>query len=166
MDVQRRYWQEFVDLKRNAFYIDLYHAKVERVDRTLGMFSAIASSASIGAWAIWRDVAGLWALVIALSQVLSAIKEYLPYKSRLRGLGSLGKDLNALALSAENDWFKVSQGFLTEQQIHELQMVLKGKIQAATNNGFPNSSLPEDKFLLEKAEAAVQLYVQRFFGQE
>lgn len=166
MDAQRRYWQEFADLKRDALYISFYHAKDEKIDRYLNIISAVASSSSIGGWVIWQKVALFWASVIAISQVLSAVKEYLPYKARLKGLSTLGHDLSALALSAENDWFKISHGMLTEKEVHDLYINLKEKIQHAVKNSFPNSSLPEVKSLLEKAESSTQLYLRRYLSGE
>jgi hypothetical protein len=57
MDVQRRYWQELIDLKRDAIYVDLYQGRTETIDRNIGALNAITSSASIGAWVIWKDLA-------------------------------------------------------------------------------------------------------------
>jgi hypothetical protein len=127
MDVQRRYWQELADIKRGSIYIDLYQARTEKIDRVIGIFTGVTSSASIGAWVIWKDLAFIWGSAIAAAQVLQAVKEYLPYKKRLRALAGLSQDLNGLAWSAENDWFKVSRGMLTEEEIHELHMKIKKK---------------------------------------
>ncbi len=93
MDVQRRYWQELSDLKRDARYIDLYHARTERTDRWLSILAAVTSSASIGAWAVWQHLGPAWAFIIAASQVLSAVKEHLPYSKRLKALGALSPEL-------------------------------------------------------------------------
>ncbi|MBR1091899.1 hypothetical protein JQ621_30940 [Bradyrhizobium manausense] len=163
MDVQRRYWQELVDLKRDAIYIDLYQARTEIIDRNIGGLNAITSSASIGAWVIWKDLAFLWAAAIACSQVLQTLKEFLPYKKRLRSLNALSPELNGLCWSAENDWFKVSRGLLTEAEIHDLHMKLKKKKQDALQKAFPASSLPLVNPLIERAGKATQDYFQSYF---
>ncbi len=99
MNAQARYWNPFVQLKRDAAYIGRYHAADEAVDRWLDILSAIASSSSIGAWAIWRDHAPVWAIIIAASQMLTAIRAYLPYKARLRTLATLGSTWRRWRLS-------------------------------------------------------------------
>ena len=163
MNVQLRYWQEFLDLKRDARYIDLYQARTENIERTIGAFTAITSSSSIAAWVIWRDLSFVWALVIAGSQALSAVKEYLPYKKRLRALAALSPELNALSIAAENDWFEVSRGILDEQQIHSLQMKLKKKKQELVHKNFAQYSLPDYKRLLQRADADTVEYVGSYF---
>jgi hypothetical protein len=110
MGVQSQFWQDMVDLRRDARYVDLCLAKTERIDRGTKAFLALAASSSIGGWVIFQQYAILWASVVAASQVLQAVKEYLPYKARLKALASLSVDLNALSLVAEDQWFKVSNG--------------------------------------------------------
>ena len=79
MSAQARYWQTFNTLKRDALYINRYHAHVESIDRSLNIFSAFASNGSIAGWIIWKDIGFVWGGVIAASQALSAIKAYLPF---------------------------------------------------------------------------------------
>ncbi|MGR4864605.1 hypothetical protein [Caulobacter sp. LARHSG274] len=162
MNAQAHYWNQFVQLKRDAAYIGKYHAADEAADRWLNILSAVASSTSIGAWAVWRDHAIVWAVIIAASQVLTAIRAYLPYKARLRALATLGVDLEALALVAETDWFKVSRGALEAADVHALTMALKTKAPRATSRSFNGASLPERTKLLQSAEAATRHYMAAF----
>lgn len=153
-------------MKANAIYINRYHAKEEAWDRGLNIFSAIASSSSIGAWIIWKDLSHLWAAVIAVSQVLTAIKPHLPYKPRLRALAALGPDLDGLALAAEEEWFAVSHGMLTELEIHKLTMSLKKKCKQAQDRAFKNMSLPEDMKLHALAEREAIAYMTTIAGDD
>jgi hypothetical protein len=177
VDVQRRYWQEFLDLKRDAFYIAAYHARTESIDRYISGFTAFASSSAVAGWILWRervtfwgiivDFSFVWMLIIMISQVINAVKEYLPYSKRLHSLSSLSNDFNSLVLIMENDWYKVSRGLLTEGEINELHMDMKRKKHEATAKSFPNTSLPPNKRLLARADADTQLYVDTyFFGGE
>jgi hypothetical protein len=176
MDVQQRYWQEFIDLKRDAFYIAFYHRKTEKVDRALSGFIALTSSSAIAGWILWHEsvaVLGLsvdfrlvWSVMIMLSQVITAVKDHLPYRKRLNALSGMSNDLNSLAIGMENDWFKVGRGLLTDEEINDLHIDMKRRKNAATMKNFPNMSLPEDKRLLERADADTQVYVQTFFGEE
>ena len=152
MGVQSRYLDTFAGLKRDAIYINIYHAKTEKFDRRLNVFSALTLSGAIGGWAIWQQLHWLWAVAIAGSQVLSAAKPYLPYRTRLKALSGLGTNLEALALTAESDWFKVSEGLLTAEEVHELTIILKRKLHSATKKNFLGMSLPDDEGLLAHAE--------------
>ena len=162
MDAQHHYWDTFATLKANSVYISRYRGKVEQVDRAISMFSAVTASTAIGAWAVWRDLAFVWAAAIAAAQVLNAIRPYLPFRSRLTALGGLGPDLETLALAAEADWFKVSRGGFSEEATFQLAMNLKRKAHQATVRHFKGLSLPEDRRLREMARADGDAYMLTF----
>jgi hypothetical protein len=177
MDVQRRFWQEFLDFKRDAFYIAYYHARTEQIDRYINVFNAFTSSSAVAGWVLWRDTLILfgmtinfnlvWMTIIMLSQVINAVKEYLPYKKRLHSLSTLSNDFNSLVLVMENDWYKVSHSLLTEAEINDLHMEMKLKKHEATAKSFPDTSLPPKRRLLARADGDTQLYVRTyFFGGE
>ena len=98
---QEHYWREFFRLKVHVIYVEQLLAKTETWDRSIKMFSAIASSASIGAWVVWKDYAFLWGTLIASAQVLNAVRQYLPYKDRLRCYAALRSELEELLLGVE-----------------------------------------------------------------
>lgn len=133
MNTQNRYWDVFATVKRDAVYINRCQGSVESIDRWISIFSAVTSSSAIAGWAIWQQYSFAWGSIIAASQVLNAIKPFLPYKARLKALSNLGPDLDALALTAETDWFKVSTGMLRDDEIYALAMTLKKKCQQAQN---------------------------------
>lgn len=177
MDVQQRYWQEFLDFKRDSFYMGFYHANTERIDRFINMFTALTSSTAVAGWVLWRETVTIWGItvsfafvwmtIIMLSQVINAVKEYLPYKKRLHSLSTLSNDFNSLVLVMENDWYKVSRGLLTEEEINDLHMEMKRKKHEAMAKSFPDASLPTKRRLLARADTDTQLYVETyFFGAE
>lgn len=174
MDVQQRYWQEFLDLKRDVYYTEQYRIATEAIDRNFNMITAAASSSAVAGWIIWRENINMfgisinlnliWMLMIMFSQLINAVKEHLPYKKRLLSLSALTIELNSLALVMESDWFKVSKGLLTEEEINNLHMDVKRKKLQATTKCFPDMSLPLDKRLLARADADAKVYVQTYFN--
>ena len=60
-----------VQIKAWIFYLDIYAENSYKWDRRINMYGAIASSSSIAAWAIWKEWSYVWAVIIAISQVLS-----------------------------------------------------------------------------------------------
>jgi hypothetical protein len=64
MGVQGQFWQDMVELRRDARYVDLCLARTERIDRGIKAFLALAASSSIG-WVIFQQYAILWASTIA-----------------------------------------------------------------------------------------------------
>ncbi len=77
--MQSQYWKELYQLKTHIGFIERQLEKSESIDRFLKIVLAIASSSSIGAWAIWNEYSWVWAGIIAFSQVITEITPFLPY---------------------------------------------------------------------------------------
>lgn len=176
MDVQQRYWQEFLDFKRDAFYMAAYHAHTETIERRINMFTALMSSSAVAGWVLWREKISLWGftldfsfvwmVLIMIAQVINSVKEYLPYKKRFQALSILSNDFNSFVVLIESDWYKVSHSLLTEEEINDLQMEIKKKKHESVAKCFGDMSLPLKRRLLAKADEDTQLYVRIYFGGE
>ena len=161
---QEHYWKEFYRLKVHVTYLELQLGRTEAIDRALKIFLAITSSASIGAWAIWKEYAAVWATAIAASQVVNAVRQYLPYKDRLRCIAGLMVELEELVLSVESKWLDIANGELTEVEIRKALSNLRLLRQKAFKKHFPDRVLPDDDALFQKAEAKTQTYVGNFYS--
>jgi hypothetical protein len=150
--VQAQFWQDLVSLRRDARYVDLCLARTERTDRSIKAFLAIAASSSIAGWAIVQQYAVFWGAIVAASQVVQVVKEYLPYQNRLKALAGLSVELNALSLVTEDQWFKVSNSGMYDDDIHDLRIALKRKKASAVQKAFPVAGLPENKKFADRAE--------------
>ena len=76
MDVQKMYWDDLVQLRFQLLYIETYSDASYKKDNAINIILAIASSSSIGAWVIWKEAAIVWGAIIAISQVINAVKDY------------------------------------------------------------------------------------------
>lgn len=130
------------------------------------MFLAIMSSGSIASWAIFKEYSFIFGSLIAMSQVLSAVKSYLPFAKRLKSLQGITNDLETLFLEMENEWYNVSVGKLTEEQIHKSYMRYKNKKHQIMQKYLGASPLPTNRTLMEKAEHDVNLYFKTFYSEE
>lgn len=161
---QERFWRELDQLKVHVYYLELYLEKTERIERGLNIILAIASSGSIAGWAIWQKYQIAWAFVIALSQLIHAIKPHLPFSKRLKALNALTNDLESLFLSMENHWFNVSEGRLSEEEIHKLHMQIKGTRRQLIQKHIGSESLPKNGKLLAQAVTSTKTYFLNFYS--
>jgi hypothetical protein len=114
----------------------------------------------------FQQYAFVWASVVASSQALQVVRNYLPYKARLKALASLSADLNVLCLVAEDQWYKVSNGTgLYDDDIHAMRMALKKKKLAVVQKSFPTASIPEDKGLAKRAESDTAEYFSTYLEE-
>jgi len=163
---QEKYWKEIYQLKTHLNYVDLYLIQSERYNNIVNCFLAIASSSSIAGWAIWQKYAFVWGIIIASSQVITVINSFLPYKNRLKSLPGLRNALNDLMIFAEKNWYPVSEGELTDKEIHELQFKLRTKKNNLLETHVGESTLPEKKKLFLKAQASAEIYFNNFYPIE
>ena len=86
---QRRYWKELFQLRVHVNYLELYMEHSELIDKSINIFLAVTSSTSICGWAIWNKYSFVWAVIIAASQLINAVKQFLPYRTRLKATSTL-----------------------------------------------------------------------------
>lgn len=75
--IQKKYWNELSQLKFELYYLGEYIAHSEKCDNSINIITAITSSSSIAAWALWDSWKFVWSFIIALSQVINAVKIHL-----------------------------------------------------------------------------------------
>jgi hypothetical protein len=163
---QARYWKEFHQLKVQTIYIQKLLLDAERNERLAKMVTAITSSASIGAWVVWKDWAMLWGAIIAGAQVFSVIHPLLPYKERLKTYSSVLRDLEKLFIDAEHKWQTVADGSMSTQQINKERTLLQKKSAEIVNRYMPNSVFPSSPKIADLAESEAANYFSRYYPQE
>jgi hypothetical protein len=157
---QTYYWDTFTRLKVDQEYLRQHEERLDSVERCFNIVSAVAASAAIGGWILWQNIQFVWAAIIAGSQVLSVVRPHLPYGQRLKALDNLCPDIESLVLGAERDWWKVSRGLLTEDEILDLATELKQRKAQAVRKHFKGLTLPENRKKLNVAEDRTRTYMQ------
>jgi hypothetical protein len=84
------------------YYLEIYQEHDQNIIRRMNVLLAIASSTSIGAWALWQQVPMVWASIVVASQIINAVSPWLPYKSREKALRDALPILSKLALDCED----------------------------------------------------------------
>lgn len=163
---QSRYWSELREIKTHVIYLQKYAAHSDWWDKAINIFLAITSSSSIAAWALWQKYSMIWAVIIAISQVITAVKPFLPYKQRLKALNEFNDKLQEISLNCERNWFNVAEGKLTEEEIHELYIGIKNDSLDAERKCLKNIVLPKNKKILKEAEDEANLYLRKTYHGE
>lgn len=160
---QSRYWNEMTQLKGHIFYLSHHCRRADGVDFWIKCLTAVASSGSIAGWAIWRSYGFVWGLVIAISQVINATKQYLPYESRRKATNDACKDLEGLFIKAESDWYYVSEGLLTDEQIHKKTIGLKKAKADIVKKHMSSLVLPRNRTYQRRAAKDAEDYFQTVY---
>ncbi len=160
---QMQFWNHLVEVRVHCFYLREYHVASDRTETRLNCFLALCSSTSIAAWAIWQQVPLLWAGIIGLSHVLSAVRQFLPFKKRADGVLSAYRELQEAALWAEQEWYAVSEGQLETKSIHDLTCELRKKEAKTDSTHLSPLPLPYNQILFSRAQEQAITYFQTHY---
>lgn len=161
--MQEKYWKYMVQIKAWIFYLDVYTEDSYKWDRLVNIVVAIASSTSIAAWAIWQKYSFVWSIIIAISQVLTTIKAFLPYSKRLKTLVPFMEDLKFLYNKIEYNWLKIASGDLSEDEINELLYSFKDEFTNIENKNLKEETLLENNNFREIADRKTDAYFANNF---
>ncbi|MDB5763945.1 MAG: hypothetical protein JWQ21_2940 [Herminiimonas sp.] len=161
---QSLYWKELFQLKVHGHYVECFLRQSENWDKSLSMFLAICSSASIGAWVVWKDYAQVWGLVIAISQIIQAVRPFLPYHERIKCLAVLRNSYAELFVFADSRWPNIAAGETATAEIAKLRMDIRGRKLQYEQKAFPSSGLPDSNEFLEKSTQTAEKYFSNFYG--
>ena len=76
---------------------------------------AISSSASIAGWAIWDSCAFIWGCIIAMSQVITALKPVFPFDKHVHTLNTRCYKQEAMFLELDALWYGIMDQALNEE---------------------------------------------------
>ena len=143
-----------VELKVASAYNRRYRDYLGRWVTSIGTIRAIASSGSIAAWALWKDYAFVWASIIAVSQVLDALKEVFPVTKRHKAASEHANSLGTILIDAQLEWEKIFMGIYTEVETVNLRHKLMKLQHDAERTNFPDGlSERASDFALAQQEA-------------
>lgn len=162
---QEVYWKELFTLRTNVEYVEQCMARSEWIDRAISVFLAVVASSSIGAWAVWKEYATLWAAVIASSQVITAVRSFLPYQERLKAFASLRNSLEELFIFADTRWTDVAAGTLSNEEIAKLREEIRKRAHEYLRKAFPSSTIPRNEQFLNRAQLRAEEYFDTFYGR-
>ena len=141
--MQQKYWNLLVQTRFKVEYVDVYAEKMYGYDKAINIICAIASSTAIAAWSTWTQLAYIWGLIIAVSQLASVIRDIFPFNNRIKVLRELSGKLKGTFCQMEFDWYKVSQGLLLDEEINELLFRYKKQIKDIEVRHLTEEFLPE-----------------------
>jgi len=160
LDIRQFYWDFFINAKFSQIYYGLYLEDSYKWMRFINSFLAIASSTSIAAWVIWNDIPLLWAAIIALSQVISAIKQYFPFNDRIARLSKMNPLIDTILDDMELTWIDISENKVTDEQIRACLKECMGRVTKTIDQALAGVDIPARQFFRKTAQQMAGQYVK------
>jgi hypothetical protein len=98
--------------------------------------------------------------------VINVVKQFLPYKTRLKTTGGICKELEELLNRYETKWFDVERGNLKEDEINKLQFEIRSEETKIVQKHLGTNTLPEKGRLFRKAKQSAEIYIKNFYGEK
>lgn len=160
---QEAYWKQLVLCKIVSCYVKRYRDSQAGWINITGIFKAIVSSSTIGAWIIWKEYAIVWAVFLAAAQVLDAVKEYIPQTKNRRSASEFVQTMEAIIIDARFEWFSVYNGEYTANEIMDRWRKLAKLMNETEAKYFPDG-LPADSKRQKLAEDDAEAYFLNTYG--
>lgn len=123
--IRNMVWNSLTDYYFKASVMGYAIQRFQKIDRCINIILALASSGSIAAWAIWKEIPYVWGAIIALSQVIQTVKPYFPYSRYIRELNEKSKKLQAINLRFEMLFYEIDYGAAQEEELSTKYFALR-----------------------------------------
>ena len=158
---QEDFWSKLSNLKYDMYYYDLYFARCISILRAC-KFITVGGTAI--ATMVWRELdqsilfSSICPYIILILQILSVIKDLLPYESQKNELRELADELRPIYVNMEREWQKIAIGAYSQQEIIEKSIEYSNEIENVRKHYFKNDTLPKIDKLSQKAIKEVFQY--------
>jgi hypothetical protein len=160
---QQTYWNQLVLVKVVSCYVRRYRDEQAWWINRIGLFKAVVTSGTIGAWAIWKDYAFVWGVLLGLAQVLDAAKDNVPQTKHRRNASEFVSELESVIIDARFEWHSIFSGQYPARDIMERWRTLAKALNETEAKHFPDG-LPVKNSRQKLAEDDARAYFLRIYG--
>lgn len=161
--MQEKYWKKLTQLKYELCYFEAHLTRCVRINRIIKIMSASTSSMAIAIWTTWQNLSFWWGLLIAVSQIVITINEFLPYQKRIKEISNLQAALSSVYNDMEKNWYNVSNGEMNDDEINELCYNFVERCNSIENKYFKDDALPQIRKCVDYAEKTKNAYFKNIF---
>jgi hypothetical protein len=136
----------------------------ERIESSLSTFCAVIGSASIAAWAFWKEYAIVWAVLVGLTQLIQTIRPYMPFRDRIIRLKRALPELASILNDMEDDWDRYQMNSDAKPEECGLLLIKYRRLllQLSERSAF-ESSTPVYKCVRKRAEEEYEQHCSLFY---
>ena len=157
-----KYWKEFYDIRKTAYYYQLYAVSSSRWNTFISAGCAIASTVFVGSVFFSQNAPIAWAIITLVLQVILAIQPQLPFFQRKQSAHYIFQDMNKLAYKAEHTWDDVSTEKMTDEEIDSKIREFRAEKDAIEERFANCDTFPDNAIIEKKAEKRANIYFRRF----
>ena len=104
-----RVWKSLANMKFKATYLNKVSNRAYHLGNAYSIFFALASASSVAAWAMWDRYPIIWALIVAVSQLLHIIKPYIFFIKSDKEFIEMSLLFEGIYLTYEKLWYELQK---------------------------------------------------------
>ena len=159
-----QYWKFMFTKKYELIYLGMQRHHYIQIERISNIVLAIISTGSLTSLLITKELKIILAIILALAQIYTAAKPFLPFESRSRDLGAEISALAVLYSRIEKEWHLVSQGLLSDEDINNKKYEYMEEWEKIDCRFFQYDSLPRNEKMRDAATQEAILYFKQSIG--
>ena len=162
-ELRTRIWNNLVTSKFDYFYIVRLVERAQVWNKIVVGFLTVTSLTSVSLWVIWEKYPYVWAIIIAASQIISALKPVLGYDKRVKSLVEMSTKLNSIEIEFEQLFADYNTSKLDYDKASEIFFHLHKQSGKITQ---PNESIVIRRIprLRTKAQTSLNSYLERNYS--
>jgi len=161
--MRNRLWNNLQEAKFKSEYLSLASKRAYIWGNFYSFFLAISSAGCVAAWSIWENYPIIWALIVALSQVLILAKPYLPFIKNDRELLEMSYKYDSLYIHYEKLWFKNEKPDSSETEVESTFYKLRDS-EVNFSKQFKQVYCPDFSGLSKKVSEQTTAQLNRIFN--
>ena len=150
-------------MKFHLVYLGYHYHRYITIERWTNIILAIVSTGSL-AGLFTSSFQKIWAIILVLTQVITAAKPYLPFSTRIKELDKGISSWSIIYNEVEKQWKDVSTGIYDDNKINEIIYDYEKKWNTVDAGVLKGDSLPRIKKYIERADKEKNLYFETVFG--
>lgn len=159
-----RYWAMMTDKHFHLMYLGLHHHRNVVIERWLDIILAVTSTGALGALIMCDEMQIVLTMILAITQIVTSARPYLPFHKRMDELDKGISHLNLLYYKIESKWNVIASGEMDDDEINSLYYETLKEWDEMDSKILKRDSLPRKKKFIERASEANEQYFNIMFG--
>lgn len=151
-----RFFKLYIDIKVTERYYCIYVNRAVFWNSIITGVCLFGSAATISSWAVWNMIPIVWAVIIALSQVLATFRPLMKTSARLAAAKYLLPDLQRLSDDATSYWdeinLKCARDSLDDDSLLDTIKSFRERLTMTREKYAPSDLFPENSKYKKLAE--------------
>jgi len=149
--MRARLWKNLANIRFKAFYCNRCSTLAGTCGRAYSLFLSFASASCVAAWAIWQKHHIIWAVILAIAQVLHIARPYIRFLKSEKEFLAMSFEFKHLYLSYERLWYDFENGVVTEEEAEKRFYEFR-KREIDIERTYQSTHTPQINFLMSKAQ--------------